>query len=73
MGSAALGSPDRAGFARPAVKEQALCPGRGVFILNVSHVRLVTQVDLVRVAFGVDSTGAARLSPNTRKARVEAR
>lgn len=45
MGSAALGSPERAGFARFGVKEQALCPGEGVFILNVSHICLCKQVD----------------------------
>lgn len=69
MGSAALGSPERAGFARPWVREQALCPGEGVFILNVSHVRLFKQVDLVRARSVLITPALPDLAP-TRAKRV---
>jgi len=40
--------------------DAGLAPGKRSVYLECQPYRLVMQVDLVRVAFGVDSTGAAR-------------
>jgi hypothetical protein len=49
---------------------RALRPRDGVFTLNISHVCLLPQADLVRARSVLVTPDVARYSPNTRKARV---